>query len=145
LPVSFSNMSAATEALDHGRQARTDGNLPEAREFYAEAARLYREQNDSLAYAHTIRHIADIHRKEGSFSEARPLYEEALELYRDNHDTKLLDLANAIRPYAMLLEVQGDQESAINFWKEASHLYGSLRIDEGVSECDTHLSKLQNS
>ena len=138
-------MSAAAKAIDHGRQARAQGNLREAREFYTEAARLYREQNDSLAYAHTIRHIADIHRKESSFSEARPLYEEALELYRNNHGTKLLDLANAIRPYAMLLEVQGDQEAATKFWKEARGLYGALKLDEGVSECDAHLSKLQNS
>lgn len=138
-------MNAATEAIDHGRQARNQGNLPVACEFYTEAARLYREQNDSLAYAHAIRHIADIHRKEGSFSEAKPLYEEALELYRSNLDTKLLDLANAVRPYAMLLEVQGDRDSAIEFWKEASHLYGSLRIDEGISECDTRLSQLLNA
>jgi uncharacterized protein YndB with AHSA1/START domain len=53
-------MSAAAEAIDHGRQGRTEGNLREAREFYGEAARLYREQNNSLAYAHSIRHIADI-------------------------------------------------------------------------------------
>ena len=138
-------MSAAIEAIDHGRQAHNEGNLPVAREFYIEAARLYREQNESLAYAHTIRHIADIHRKEGSFSEAKPLYEEALELYRSNLDTKLLDLANTVRPYAMLLEVQGDLDSATKLWREASHLYGSLRIDEGVSECDTHLSRLLNS
>ena len=71
--------------------------MPEACEFYTEAAQLYREQNDSLAYAHTIRHIADIHRKEGCFSEARPLYEEALELYRSNRDTKLLECNQALR------------------------------------------------
>jgi tetratricopeptide (TPR) repeat protein len=138
-------MSAATEAIDHGRQARNEGNLPVAREFYTEAARLYREQNDSLAYAHVIRHTADIHRKERSFSEAKLLYEEALELYRSNLNTKLLDLANTVRPYAILLEMQGDRDSATKLWKEASHLYDSLRIDEGVSECDTHLSQLLSS
>ncbi len=113
--------------------------MPVAREFYTEAAGLYREQNDSLAYAHTIRHIADIHRKEGSFSEATPLYQEALELYRSNLDTKLLDLANAVRPYAMLLGLQGDRDSATKFWNEASHLYSSLRIGKGTPECATHL------
>ncbi len=135
----------AAEAIDHGRQARNEGNLQVARESYIEAARLYREQNDLLAYAHTIRHIADFHRKEGSFSEAKHIYEEALELYRSNLDTKLLDLANAVRPYAILLEAQGDRNSATKFWKEARHLYGSLRLDEGTSECDTHLSQLINA
>lgn len=116
-----------------------------AREFYTEAARLYREQNDSPAYAHAIRHLADIHRKGGNLIEAKPLYEEALELYRSDLNTKLLDLANTIRPYAMLLEMQGDRDFATKLWTEANHLYGSLRLDEGVSECETHLSQLLNS
>jgi tetratricopeptide (TPR) repeat protein len=66
----------------------------------AVAANAYREQNDVLAYAHTIRHIADIYQQEGNSEEAKLLYEEALELYRSNLGTKLLDLANTVRPYA---------------------------------------------
>ena len=93
-------MVAATEAISHGRQARDESNFPVAREYYAEAARIYREQNDVLAYAHTMLHIADIYQQEHKFIEAKPLYQEVLELYRSNLNTKLLDLANAVRPYA---------------------------------------------
>ncbi len=52
-------MVTATEAASQGRQARNDRNFPEARARYAEAAEIYRDQNDSLGYAHTVRHLAD--------------------------------------------------------------------------------------
>ncbi len=105
-------MNAATEPTSQGRQARNDGNFPAARKHYAEAAKVYREANDLLAYAHAIRHIADIYQQERNPGEAKPLYEEALDLYRSNLDTKLLDLANTVRPYALLVEEEGDSASA---------------------------------
>jgi tetratricopeptide (TPR) repeat protein len=138
-------MIAATEAISRGRRARNDGNFPVAREHYAEAAEIYRQQNDVQAYAHTIRHIADIYQGERNFIEAKPLYEEALELYRSNLNTKLLDLANTIRPYALLIEEEGDQAAARRLWEEARNLYSSLRLDVGVSEANTHISALQEA
>jgi tetratricopeptide (TPR) repeat protein len=138
-------MVTAAEAISKGRQARNEGNLPVAREHYAEAAKIYREQDDVLAYAHTIRHVADIYQQECNSVEAKPLYEEALELYRSNLGTKLLDLANTVRPYALLNEEQGNFDFARKLWREARHLYGSLRLDVGVSECDAHISQLQQS
>ena len=134
----------AAEAIAQGREARNEGNFPVAREYYGVAARIYRE-SDPLAYAHTVRHIADIYRQERNFLAARPLYEEALELYRGNLGTKLLDLANTVRPYALLHEDQGNFDLARTFWEEARHLYGSLRVDAGVSECESHLAQLQQS
>jgi tetratricopeptide (TPR) repeat protein len=136
---------AASEAVSHGRLARNEGKFSVAREHYADAAKLYREQNDLLAYAHTIRHIADIYQQERNPVQAKPLYEEALEIYRGNLNTKLLDLANTVRPYALLIEEQGNSALAMKLWEEARNLYGSLRIAEGVSECDTHIFHLQQS
>jgi len=135
-------VSDASEALANGHHARDEGNLPLARDHYAEAAKRYREQHDMLAYAHSIRHMADIYQQEGNVVDAKPLYEEALELYRSNLNTKLLDLANTIRPYAILIEQEGNLDLARALWKEARTLYGSLRLDVGVSECDAHLSRL---
>ncbi len=136
-------MVTATESLSQGRQARKDGNFAVARAHYAEAAKIYRDQNDVLAYAYTVRHIADIYQQESNLVEAKPLYEESLELYRNNLGTKILDLANTVRPYALLNEEQGNLELARKLWQEARHLYGSLRVEPGVSECDVHISKLQ--
>ena len=138
-------MSTATEAISQGQQARQEGNFVVARAHYAEAAKIYRDQNNVLAYAHTIRHMADIYRQESNLVDAKPLYEESLELYRSNLDTKILDLANTVRPYALLNQEQGNRELAKKLWEEARQLYGSVRVEPGVSECDVHLSKLQQT
>lgn len=136
-------MGAATEAISRGRQARNDGNFAAARAHYAAAAKIYRDEEDVLAYAHTIRHIADIYRQESNLVEAKALYEECIEIYRNNLATKILDFANAVRPYALLNEEQGNLQLARKFWEEARQLYSSIRVEPGVSECDIHLSKLQ--
>jgi tetratricopeptide (TPR) repeat protein len=102
-------VTTASEAAAKGYQLRKEGNLPLARECYAEAAQLYRDQKDVLAYAHSIRHIADIYQQEKNPASARTLYEEALEIYRSNLGTRLLDLANTVRPYAILIEEAGDR------------------------------------
>ena len=136
-------MASAAEIIAEGRQARTGGDLAAARSRYAAAAKIYRDQNDLLAYAHTIRHVADIYQQESNFGEAKPLYEESIELYRSNLSTKILDLANALRPYALLNESQGNLELTKKVWAEARQLYSSLRVEPGVSECDEHIRKLQ--
>jgi tetratricopeptide (TPR) repeat protein len=105
-------MNDATAATSLGRQAREEGDFPAARQHYANAARVYREADDLLAYAHTLRHIADVYRQKRNSKDAKPLYEDALELYRSDLNTKLLDLANTVRPYALLLEEEGEAEAA---------------------------------
>lgn len=132
-------MPTTAELISQGKQARAEGRLDAARTHYAEAAEIHRSANDQLAYAHTIRHIADMYLHEARHAEARPLYEEALEIYRGSLDTKLLDLANTIRPYALLNESTGNLEAARQSWQEARNLYASLRIEAGVEECDKHL------
>jgi hypothetical protein len=133
----------AAEAISKGRQARRENNLSAARDHYYEAAGIYREQNDLMGYAHTIRHIADMHLEEANLVDAKNLCEEALEIYRSNLNTKILDLANTIRPYAILSERLGDFKAATLLWQEARTLYGSLRVAAGVSECDARLAQLQ--
>jgi len=137
-------MPTAAESIAEGKQARAKGHLDAARAHYAEAAEMYRGENNQLAYAHTIRHIADMYLHEAKHAEARPLYEEALEIYRSSLDTKLLDLANTVRPYALLNEAIGNLEAARQHWQEAHNLYASLRLDAGVEECGKHLVALQN-
>jgi tetratricopeptide (TPR) repeat protein len=135
-------MPTAAESIAKGKQARAEGHLDAARAHYAEAAEIYSREGNRLAYAHTIRHIADMYRIEDKHAEARPLYEEALEIYRSNLDTKLLDLANTVRPYAQLNEAIGNLETARQYWQEARNLYASLRLEAGVTECDAHLAML---
>jgi tetratricopeptide (TPR) repeat protein len=135
-------MVSAAEAIAKGSQARRERDLDAARAFYAEGASRHREQGDMLACAHAIRHIADMFQDEAKLAEAKPLFEEALEIYRVNLQTRLLDLANTIRPYALLQETMGNLDQARELWLEAKNLYGSLRLDAGVMECEKHLATL---
>jgi tetratricopeptide (TPR) repeat protein len=135
-------MTDPAELIQLGAKARAGRNLAAAREFYEEAARGYFEAGDRLLYAHTLRHIADMYVDERKLERARPLYIEALENYRGNLKTTVLDLANAVRPYALLLEASGEIEEARELWREARTLYSAVRVDAGVKECEQHLSQL---
>jgi tetratricopeptide (TPR) repeat protein len=132
----------AAELIAYGKKARAQNRLEDARRLYNEAARLFLADKDSLTYAHAIRHVADMYLDESNYSAARPLYEEALQPYRSNLNTRLLDLANTVRPYALLHEMTGDMTSARPLWQEARNLYASLRIEAGMEECDRHIANL---
>jgi hypothetical protein len=80
--------------------------------------------------------------EETQLARAQPLYEEALNAYRGSYETRILDLANTVRPFALLQEAAGNREQARALWEEARVLYGSLRVEEGVAECEAHLSSL---
>jgi tetratricopeptide (TPR) repeat protein len=136
-------MPTAAESIAEGKRARAERRLDAARAHYAETAEIYRKEDNRLAYAHAIRHIADMFLDEAKHAEATPLYEEALEIYRSSLDTKLLELANTVRPYALLNEAIGNRELARESWQEARNLYASLRLDIGVEECGKHLAGLQ--
>ena len=129
-------------AISAGRRERALGNLEAARSFYCEAAQAYFRENNQLAYAHTIRHIADMYLDESNYGAAPPLYEEALEIYRGDLGTKVLDLANTIRPYALLNEATDNPALARELWREAGNLYASLRLAAGIEECNAHLEHL---
>ena len=135
-------MKKAAELIEEGRRARSAGDRNAARGSYAEAAAQYRQEGLTLAWAHTIRHIADMWLEESEFESARPLYEDALEAYRASLDTRILDLANTLRPYALLNEAGGEVEVARACWREAEVLYGAIRVEEGVAECQEHLASL---
>jgi tetratricopeptide (TPR) repeat protein len=132
-------MRSAAELIVEGRRVRAAGNLDAARALYTEAAAQYRQEGLTLAWAHTVRHVADMWLEESQFEAARPLYEDALKAYRGSLETRILDLANTLRPYALLNEATGKLEAAGELWQEAKSLYASLRVREGVAECDAHL------
>jgi tetratricopeptide (TPR) repeat protein len=136
-------MSTAAEAIAKGVEARKKRDLAAARAHYAEGAKLHSEQGEVLAYAHAIRHVADMYQEETNLAEAKPLFEDALKIYRSNLHTRVLDLANTVRPYALLQEMLGDADSARELWLEARNLYASLRIDAGVANCEEHLARFR--
>ncbi|HSB63846.1 MAG TPA: tetratricopeptide repeat protein [Thermoanaerobaculia bacterium] len=125
-----------------GQIERDLGRADAARPLYEEAVAICRRRDDPLSLAHTIRHLADIHRDTGRPDLAEPCYDEALALYRSSERTPPLDLANAIRPFAILKEGAGDIEEARRLWKEARDLYAAVKVEEGVRECSARLERL---
>ena len=125
-----------------GQIERDLGHREAARPLIEEAVSLCRSENDPLLLAHTIRHLGDLHQNTGRLNPAESCYREALAIYRTGKKTTPLDLANTIRPLALLKESVGAVEEARPLWKEARDLYAALNLQEGVVECEKHLTIL---
>jgi tetratricopeptide (TPR) repeat protein len=109
---------------------------------YREAVALYRKLDAPLNLAHTIRHIGDILREAGECTSALPCYEEALAIYRSHPEADTLDLANALRGYALLQKGLGNAEAAKSLWQEAGTLYAQVDVQAGVEESQRQLAEL---
>lgn len=125
-----------------GQIERDLGHGDAALSHYEEAVGLCRQQYDPLLLAHMVRHVSDLHRDAGRFELAEPCYHEALAIYRSNPQTPPLDLANAVRPLAILKGTTGEVKKAKRLWKEARDLYAAVGVPEGVAECSAQLARL---
>jgi len=101
-----------------------------------------RKANDPLRLAHTVRHLGDAYRHAGQTSESEACYVEALSIYRSRDDRNTLDLANAIRGYAVLKNETGHWEEARLLWQEAHDLYLSVGVTAGVAGSASRLALL---
>ena len=114
---------------------RSDG--PMARLCYEEAVLLFREADEPLVLAHTIRHLGDVYLEQGRPDLAEPCYHQALELYRKHADDSSLDLANALRSLAVLR-----WEQARTLWEDVRVLYTGLNIEAGIQESAARVAAL---
>jgi tetratricopeptide (TPR) repeat protein len=125
-----------------GRLDRSFGRLEDARVHYAMSAEITRMLNSPLALAHTLRHVADILLEQKKLSEAEPIYAEVLAIYRADPGTQPLDLANALRGNALLMEALKRQPEALASWSEAKSLYEHAAVHEGVAESSRRMEAL---
>jgi tetratricopeptide (TPR) repeat protein len=125
-----------------GSVARQEGRIDEAIDLFTRAAEDARRQGDVLVLAHRLRHIGDIQQDAGRDAEAAPYYDEALALYRSRPDPPVLDLANMLRPLAMLKEKTGDRAGAKALWAEAATLYEAAGVEIGAKESARRLALL---
>jgi tetratricopeptide (TPR) repeat protein len=131
-------LARAQELRRRGELARQkDGAM--ARLCYEEAVGLFREIDEPLVLAHTIRHLGDVYLEQGRPDLAEPCYHEALGLYRSHDDDSSLDLANAVRSLAVL---RWEQTKLL--WEEVRALYTSLSIAAGIEESTARLAALSN-
>ncbi len=138
-----SGPASLIQALKGLAQAERDLRRPEAAlPLYEEALAISRVEGDALTIAHTVRHVGDLHRKAGRPEAAERCYLEALEIYRGATTVPALDLANAVRPLAILRDDAGDRIEARRLWSEAKALYAAAGVREGVEECSRRLARL---
>ena len=114
-----------------------------ALKHYEEAVALYRTLDRPLVLAHTVRHVADILLGQEKYLLAANRYEESLQIYRSHEQTYPLDLANAIRGYALLKGDTGHTQEAKQLWLEAKSLYAQLNVQAGVAEADSQIARLE--
>jgi tetratricopeptide (TPR) repeat protein len=101
-----------------------------------------RKVDDPLRLAHAVRHLGDANCYARRTAQAEPCYVEALSIYRGHEQTGPLDLANAIRSFAVLKDEVGAAEEAKRLWREAHDLYVEVNVPEGVAESAARLALL---
>ena len=104
-----------------------------------------RAGDDPLRLAHRVRHLGDAYYYAGRAASAESCYLEALSVYRRHEPTRPLDLANAIRSFAVLKHEGGAAEQAQGLWQEAHDLYVTLNATAGVAESAARLGLLARS
>ena len=116
-----------------------------ARTLFGKSVEVAREADDPLRLAHAVRHLGQVNHRLGRLESAGSCYEEALDLYDQAGTVHPVEHANALRPMAALREELGDVEEARLLWRRAAELFRSAGIEEGVRECEAHLSGLSHS
>ena len=66
---------------------------------------------------------------------------EAVTLYRQLADVSPVEMANALRVWALAQAAEGDTAATRAAWREARKLYATARIEAGVTECEMHLRR----
>ena len=109
---------------------------------YKVAVALARQGGDPQRIAHRVRHLGDAYHYAGRAALAESCYVEALSIYRRHTQTGRLDLANAIRSFAVLKHEAGAADEAQRLWQEAHDLYVGLNVSPGVAESAARLALL---
>jgi tetratricopeptide (TPR) repeat protein len=110
---------------------------------YKLATAMARVLGEPLLLAHRVRHLGDAYRRLGRADLAEPSYVEALSIYRQHQDAKPLDVANALRGFAILKESTGARDEARRLWQEAHDLYVQVDVPAGVAESAARLDRLR--
>src|SRR5712691_1950258 len=90
--------------------------------------------DDPLKLAHTVRHLGDAYCYAKQPAQAEPCYVEALSIYRQDEHARPLDVANAIRSFAVLKDENGEAEEAQRLWQEAHDIYVAVSEAPDITE-----------
>ena len=93
-----------------------------------------RKIDDPLKLAHTVRHLGDAYYYAKQPAQAELCYIEALAIYRRHEHARPLDVANAIRSFAVLKDENGEAEEAQRLWQEAHDIYVAVGGAPDITE-----------
>jgi len=129
---------AGRDTVEQARAARAAGRLAEAAALYEEAAR----SGEPRARAHRLRHAGEIWLELARLDRAEAALDTALAGYRNLAAAPALELANALRPLALLREAQGRKKEARDAWAEAGRLYAEAGVEIGARESERRTQAL---
>src|SRR5262245_8593854 len=101
-----------------------------------------RTGDDRLRLAHAVRRLGGAYYDAGHAKLAERCYIEALSIYRNRDGVRPLDLANALRVFAVLKDEAGEHKEARRLWQEAHRLYLSVNATAGIAESAARLALL---
>jgi tetratricopeptide (TPR) repeat protein len=121
------------------------GRLDVATQRYAQAAEFCRRPPPSPRLAHVLRHLGMLQFRARNLLAAISCCEEAVELRRGEEGCPPLELANTLRPLALIREAEGRDSEAAALWEEASSLYAAAGVESGVRESQARLAALASA
>ena len=119
------------------------GSNKRSLESYQDALSIAESDSEPEQIAHITRHMADVEREIGDLKSSSSHYEKALAYYRSNMNKYGLNMANAMRGFALLKEKMVDYADAKSLWTEAKIIYEKYKFSDGVKECLAKLKKLE--
>ena len=126
-----------------GQIERDDRNLVEAMACYEELVALHLAHDDLVGVALALRHLGDVHRENSASELAAVCYQEAMAIYDAQAGAPPLDVANALRSFAVCQQETGEADEARELWQAARNIYSALGVERGVRECDRRLGDLR--
>lgn len=118
------------------------GRLDVATQRYAQAAEVCRRPPVSPRLPHVLRHLGMLQLRAKNLLAAISCCEEAVKIRRGQPDTPTLEMANTLRPLALIREAEGRKLDAVALWQEAASLYATAGVDSGVEESLSRLAAL---
>lgn len=134
LPFTQYHKNCSLEALILARQANLltrTGQLPQALALYAQAESLFRQEQDNLGLANTLKSRANLLSRTGQLPQALDLYTQAEALYRQEQDD--LGLAYTLRSRADLLTRTGQLAQALLLYSQAESLFRQEQDNLGLA------------
>lgn len=111
---------------------------------YVEAVALARTHASSTDLARILNHLGTLYYMTTDFASAWDCHQEAVALYEADDTTSPLDLADAVRGFAMTATATRSKGIARSLWLLALSLYQNSEITEHINDCAFNLRMLDD-